>query len=105
VDGLVFGRVEVLALALQGLEGAAADDGDVVAGEAVLGEELAHLKLDEVKELRVLHHIHLVQVYDHGGDLHLAGEEDVLPGLGHGAVAGGDDEDGAVHPAAPRSCS
>src|SRR5207253_3055190 len=31
------------------------------------------------------------------GHADLAGEQDVLAGLRHGAVVGGDDEDGAVH--------
>ena len=39
----------------------------------------------------------LVEVDDDGGDADLAGEEDVLTGLGHGTVVGADDEDGAVH--------
>ncbi len=40
---------------------------------------------------------HLVHEHDDGGHADLAGEQDVLAGLGHGAVRGGDDEDGAVH--------
>ena len=31
------------------------------------------------------------------GHVDLAGKQDVLAGLGHGSVGGGDDEDGAVH--------
>ena len=31
------------------------------------------------------------------GNADLTGEQDVLAGLGHGAVGGGDDEDRAVH--------
>src|SRR3972149_4266183 len=46
--------------------GPRADDRNVVAGKAVLGEELADLQLDEVEELRVLHHVHFVEVYHHG---------------------------------------
>jgi hypothetical protein len=40
---------------------------------------------------------HLVHEHHDGGHADLAGEQDVLAGLGHGAVGGGDDEDGAVH--------
>ena len=97
MDGLVLLRVGILALALQSFEGATADDGDVVTGEFVLVKELAHLQFDEFDELRVFHHVDLVQVYDHGWHLHLFGQENVLAGLGHGPVVGGDDEDGAVH--------
>ena len=48
MDGREFRRVGIGALALHRLKAIAADDGDVVAGEAVLGEELAHLQFDEV---------------------------------------------------------
>ena len=82
---------------LQGLEGGAADDGQVVAREVVLGEELADLQLDELEELGVVDRVALVEEDDDVGDLHLAGQEDVLAGLGHGAVGGGDHQDGAVH--------
>ena len=90
-------RVGGVVAGLERLEGGAADDRDVVAGEVVLGEQLADLQLDEVEELRVVHHVDLVEEDDDGGHLDLAGQEDVLAGLGHGAVGGGHDEDGAVH--------
>ena len=91
-DGL-----DPLLLAVEGAEGGAADDGDVVAGEVVLGEEVAGLHLDEVDELVIVDHVALVQEDDDVGDADLTGEEDVLAGLGHRAVSGGNDEDGAVH--------
>ena len=73
--------VDPLLLAVEGAEAGATDDRQVVSGEAVLGEEV----------------IALVQEDDDVGDADLTGEQDVLAGLGHGAVGGGDDEDGAVH--------
>ena len=45
----------------------AADDRDVVAGELVLGEQLADLHLDEVEQLRVVDHVDLVQEHDDVG--------------------------------------
>ena len=42
-------------------EGRHAHDGDVVAGELVLGEQLAHLELDELEDLLVVDHVALVQ--------------------------------------------
>ena len=71
--------------------------GDVVAREVVLGQELADLELDEVEELGVVDRVDLVEEDDDVRDLDLAGEEDVLAGLGHRAVGRGDDEDRAVH--------
>src|SRR3990170_3681618 len=95
-DGRVGGVGGVVA-GLQGGEGRAADDGDVVAGELVLAEQLADLQLDQLEQLGVVDHVDLVEEDDDVGHLHLAGQEDVLAGLGHGPVGGGHHEDGAVH--------
>ena len=76
--GRVVGRLERL-------QRRAADDGDVVAREVVLGQQLADLELDELEQLRVVDHVHLVEEDDDVGHLDLAGEEDVLAGLGHRA--------------------
>ena len=71
--------------------------GIFVAGELVLGEQFADFQFDEVEQLGVVDEVDLVEEDDDLGHVDLAGEEDVLAGLGHGAVSGGDDEDGAVH--------
>ena len=65
-------------------------------GKLVLREQLAYLELDEVEELLVVDHVGLVERHHDGGHAHLTGEQHVLTGLGHGAVGGGDDEDGTV---------
>ena len=95
------GRVGRVVLGLEGLERAAPHEGDVVARELVLAEELADLELDEVEQLGVVDRVALVEEDDDVGDLDLAGQEDVLAGLGHRAVGRGDDEDGAVHLGGP----
>src|SRR5690349_9551899 len=100
LDGRV-GGIRRIVGGLEGLQRAAADDGDVVARAVVLAEELADLELDEVEELLVVDHVDLVQEDDDVGDLDLAGEEDVLAGLGHRAIGGGHDEDGPVHLGGP----
>ena len=84
-------------VALERLERRALDDRGVVARELVLGEQLADFHLDELDELLVVDHVALVQEDDDVGHADLTGEQDVLAGLGHGAVGGGDDEDRAVH--------
>ena len=86
-----------LLLAVEGAESGTTDDGDVVAREVVLGEELTGLHLDEVDKLLVVNHVALVQEHDDVGHADLTGEQDVLTGLSHGAVGGGDDQDSAVH--------
>ena len=78
-------------------ESGTADDGGVVAGEAVLVEEFAHFHLDQLKELFVVDLIALVQEHDDVGHADLTGKQDVLTGLRHGTVGRRNDEDGAVH--------
>src|SRR5215218_4734339 len=89
--------VAPLLVALERLERRDADHGDVVARELVLGQQLADLQLDELEDLLVVDHVGLVEGHDDVGDADLAGQEDVLLRLRHGAVGRGDDQDGAVH--------
>src|SRR6188472_1591001 len=81
LDGRVILVLRVIARRLESLERGAADHGDVVAGELVLAEELAHLHLDEIDEHLVVDHVDLVEVHDEAGHLHLARQKDVLAGL------------------------
>lgn len=99
VDGLheLADSVHPLGVALESAQSGTTDDGDVVAGEIVLGEELTGLHLDEVDELVIVDHVALVQEDDDVGNADLTGEQDVLAGLSHGAVGSSDDQDSAVH--------
>ena len=96
LDGRV-GRVGGIVACLERLERGAADDRGVVAREVVLGQQLADLELDEVEQLGVVDRVDLVEEHDDVRHLDLAGEQDVLAGLGHRAVGRGDDQDRAVH--------
>ena len=96
-DALVLLSLRIFALALHRLKGAATDNRDVIAIELLAGEVLTQLQLHQIEELRVIHHIDLVQIDDDAGHLHLASEQDVLLRLRHGPIGCGDDEDGAVH--------
>src|SRR3954454_16076764 len=87
----------VLRVTLERLERRAGDERDVVAGELVLAEQVADLDLDELEELLVVDHVGLVEEDHDVRHAHLPGEQDVLARLGHRAVSGRDDEDGAVH--------
>ena len=71
--------------------------GVVVAREVVLVEQVLDLLLDELDELLVVDHVDLVEEDDDVGDVHLAGEQDVLARLRHRAVGRRDDQDRAVH--------
>src|ERR1700716_153873 len=90
-------RVFPLGIALERLERRDLDDRDVVAGELVLGEQLADLELDELQDLGIIDRVDLVEGDDDARHADLARQQDVLPRLGHGAVGGGHDEDGTVH--------
>ena len=93
-DGLL---AQLALVAFQGQLGRAVDDGGVVAGEFVLGQQLAHFHLDQLEQLGVVDHVALVQEHDDVGHAHLAGQQDVLARLGHRAVGGRAHQDGAVH--------
>lgn len=85
------------ALVLEGAEGGAHDDRALVAVEAVRAQQLTHLHLDELQHLGILESIDLVDEDDNPLDTDLTGEQQVLTGLAHLTVRGGDDNDGAVH--------
>ena len=68
-----------------------------LAVEPVLGQQVAGLHLDEFDQLGVVHQIDLVDEDDEVGHAHLAGQEDVLPGLRHRPVGGRDQQHRAVH--------
>ena len=84
-------------VAFQGQLGGAADDGGVVAGEVVLGQQLAHFHFDQFQQLFVVHHVSLVQEDDDVRHAHLTRQQDVFAGLGHGAVSGRAHQNSAVH--------
>src|SRR5580693_7051621 len=102
-DGIVAGGQELHDLlaprgvAVERLQRRYPDHRHVVAGELVLGEQLADLELDELEDLLVVHHVRLVQRHHDVGHADLAGEQHVLTGLRHRAVGRGDHEDGTVH--------
>ena len=85
VHQLVDGRRPRL-VALQRLEGADPDDGGVVARVLVLVEQVPDLEVDQVEQLLVVDRVGLVEGDHDVGHPHLAGQQHVLPGLGHGAV-------------------
>ena len=88
---------DAFGIALQRLERRHADHRDVVAGEAVGRQQLAHFELDQVEQLGVVDRVDLVERDDQVRHVDLAGEQHVLARLRHRAVDGADHEDGAVH--------
>lgn len=84
-------------LVLKGSESSTHDDGGVLAIEIVGREKVTHLHVNELEHLRVGNHVDLVNEDDKLLDADLAGQQQVLPGLGHLAVGSGDDDDSTVH--------
>ena len=93
-DGLIRKRPR---LALQRLDRGAAHDRRVVAVELVLRQQIAHLDLDQIDELRIVSDIALVQEHHDSRHADLARQQDVLARLRHRPVHGGDDQDRTVH--------
>src|SRR5665647_3517422 len=99
VDGVheLQNRLAPLGVALESLQRRGANDRQVVAVELIGAEQLANLELDELHDLLVIDHVRLVEGHHDVRNANLAGQEDVLLGLRHRAVRGGDDQDRAVH--------
>ena len=90
-------RLLPLLVAVERRQRRAADDRRVVAVELVLVEELAHLHLDQVQHLRVVHRVALVQEHHDVVETHLARQKHVLARLRHHAVERRHHQDRAVH--------
>ena len=71
--------------------------GVVVARKLVLRQQLAHLHLHQLQQLRVVHHVRLVQVHHDVGHPHLAGQQNVLARLRHRTVRGRHHQNRTVH--------
>ena len=82
LDPLVAGVCGVL----KGLECADLDHRDLVAREAVVGQQLTNLKLNKLEKLFVIHHVAFVHCDNDGRHVHLTSKQDVLTGLRHRAV-------------------
>src|SRR5919108_3509275 len=99
VDGVhqLYDRVFPLGISLERLQRPDLDHRNILAGELVARQQLAHFELDQLENLGVVDGIDLVQGDDNLGHPDLAGQQDVLTGLRHGAVRRRDDQDRAVH--------
>src|SRR5216684_3276013 len=86
-----------LGVAVECLERGDPDHGQIVAGELIDAEQFPDLKLDELEDLLVVHHVGLVERDHDVRHTDLAGQQHVLAGLRHRAIRRGDDQDRAVH--------
>src|SRR2546422_5660822 len=99
VDGVhqLHDRVFPLGVSLERLERRDLDHRDIVAGELVLREQLANLELDQLQDLRVVDGVDLIERDHDARHADLAGQQDVLASLRHGAVGRRYDQDRAIH--------
>ena len=93
-DGLL---AHLLVAIFEREQGRAADDRNRIARKFVARKEFAHLELDEIEKLGIIHHVDLVHVHDERRHADLARQQNVLARLRHRAVGGGDNENGAIH--------
>src|SRR3989449_940636 len=91
-----------LLVARDRLQGRAPDHRNVVPRILVLREQLPHLQLHQVQQLRIVHQIALVEKDDDRGHVHLARQENMLPRLRHRPVHRRHHEDRPVHLGRPR---
>ena len=87
----------ILGVPFQRLQPAHPHDRRIVAGKIVSAEQLAHLQLHQLQQLLIVHHIHLVQGDYDGRNLHLAGQQNVLPRLRHRPIGRRNHQHRAVH--------
>src|SRR5215469_12845834 len=88
--------------ALQRLERAAANDRNRVPRILVPVQQLPHLELHQLQQLRVVHHVALVQKHHDVRHVHLPRQQHVLPRLRHRPVRRTHHEDRPVHLRRPR---
>ena len=86
-----------LCFAVQRAQRRAANHRHIVAGEAVLAQQLAHFHLDQVDQLRILDRIALVQEHHDVRHAYLASQKHVLLGLRHRSVGRRHHQDCAIH--------
>jgi hypothetical protein len=91
------GFADVALVAFQGLERAAGDDGDVVAGEVVAAEQFADFHFHQFEQFGVVDHVGFVEVDHDARDPDLTRQQNVFAGLRHRAVGGRDHQYGTVH--------
>src|SRR5437899_3195751 len=74
----------------------------LVPRKIVLLQQLPHLQLHQVQNLRVVHHVHLVHEHHQVRHIHLPRQQHVLPRLRHRPIVRRHHQDGAVHLRRPR---
>src|SRR5438876_1208360 len=82
---------------LQRLQRAPPDYRDLVPRILVLAQQVPHFHLHHPQQLRVIHHVDLIQKHHDVRHVHLPRQQDVLPRLRHRPVRRAHHQDGPIH--------
>lgn len=91
----VFAQVRLGVVA--GSEGTPLEDDGCISVVLVLGEDLSDLHLDQLVQLRVLHHVTLVDEHDYLLHSHLTTQQNVLSSLRHRTISRAHHQNATVH--------
>ncbi len=94
---MIVSRPELRVAPLQRRQRRAPHNREVVARKLIARQQLAHLQLDQIQQLRVVHHVDLVHVHHQRRHPHLARQQNVLARLRHRPVRRRDHQDRAIH--------
>src|SRR6266513_1525135 len=93
----IYDRLFPLRVAVQRLQRRTLHDSNRIPGILVALQEFANFQFHQLQQLRVFHHVALVQKHHDGWNSHLARQQNVLPRLRHRSIGGCHDQDRAVH--------
>ena len=97
LDASILGSVRIGGSAIQSNLSGTTDNGNFIAGEVILGQNVTDIHLYEVEQLGIVNVIALVDEYNDCRNAYLTSEKDVLLGLSHRAISTSNNEDSAVH--------
>ena len=86
----------VVGRCFQSLQCGTLDDGAILI-KAILSQGLTNFHLNQLKQLRIVHLVGLVQENDDCGHAYLTSQQQMLLGLRHGAIGSSDNQDSAIH--------
>ena len=97
LDASILGSVRIGGSAIQSNLSGTTDNGNLIAGEVVLSQNVTDIHLYEVEQLRIVNVVALVDEYNYCRNAYLTSQKDVLLGLSHRAISTSNNEDSAVH--------
>ncbi len=81
---------------IEGAKGRTADEWSILL-ELILSQEVTHFHLNEVKHLRIVNLVALVDEYNKTWNVYLTSQQDVLTSLRHRTISSSNYDDSAIH--------